>query len=200
MKKAPRILIADDEQLLLSNLITAARGAGYEADGASDGLAALDLLIKTPYDLLVTDIRMPGIDGLELIKRLRGISPRTRFLAITAYASLDYAISCLRHGASDFLVKPFDQEDFLESVGHVLEGVEQGDKRDALESGEPYGLSEREKEVLGWARTGKSSWEIGQILEISESTVKFHFNNIFRKLSVSNKTQAVARAIEEDLF
>lgn len=201
MKAEPkRILIADDEPVLLEKMLSAARGLGHLADGAEDGAVALSLVREHSYNLVVTDIRMPHVDGLELIAHLRKASPALPFLAITGFASVDCVIACLRHGAVDFLVKPFSPEDFVDALTHALKISETIEHEPSDPENGMAQLTSREQEVLLWAKEGKNNWEISQILNITESTVKFHFSNIFRKLSVVNKVHAVAKALKYKLI
>lgn len=202
MEQRAKILVADDDELLLEKLVSALKNTGAEVDRAVDGKAALSFLDGNSYDLVVTDIRMPHLDGLELIARLRERSPATRFIAVTGYASVETAVACLRFGASDFLVKPFELADFLDSVKVSLEKVSPfvPDKGQADNGSAESTLTQRECEVLKWAREGKNNWEIGTILNITEATVKYHLANSFKKLGVTNRAQAVAKSISLKLI
>ncbi len=187
-----RVLVVDDEAMLVENLAAAARDEGYEADAASNGREALELLQKNRYELIVTDLKMPQLDGAALMDRVATMGNPPQIIAITGYASLEAAVDCLRKGASDFLVKPFEVEDFLESVRKVMSRASTPVYRepDWQEVEERYGLTRRQLEVLNaFYRTGKSNRELADELFLSPHTVKSHLKASFEKIGVSNRAQ-----------
>ncbi len=191
-----RILIADDETLLVANLTRAARKAGYHADGAPDGREAWRLLGNNHYDLLVTDLKMPGMDGHKLMELVTKASPATGIIAITGYATLDAAIKCLRKGASDFLIKPFEEADFLAAVGKAL-SKSPYDTRvmpDWSQTQSRFGLTKRQREVLeAFYTTGKTNQELAEDLFLSLHTVKSHLKAAFEKVGVRSRAQLMLR-------
>lgn len=205
MDKTPNIIICEDDPLLLASLLAAAARCGFHAEGADDGRAAMEILGRSQhFDLLVTDIRMPDIDGLALIAWVREHVPDIRIVVITGYASVEYAVACLKAGAVDFLIKPFDESDFADSIIHAASitrpgGQEQAGHGEGTEEEGVLKLTAREQEVLRWAKDGKNNWEIATILDISEATTKFHLANIYKKLSVTNRAAAVAQAVLKKL-
>ena len=116
-----RVLIVDDESSMREMLLIALGDEGWEVHAARDGDQALAMLAKQAVDVLVSDIRMPGVDGLELLGRVREQSPRTEVILITAHASTDSAIEAVRLGAYDYVTKPFDVEELKVTVRHALE-------------------------------------------------------------------------------
>ena len=118
-----RILVVDDERILNDMLQDSLRAAGYQADGAYDGLQALEMLEKKTYELLILDIRMPNKDGLEVLEFVRSTYPRLQVLIITALASKEEIKETLRLGAFACLRKPFRLEKVLETVGEALQGA-----------------------------------------------------------------------------
>lgn len=119
-----RVLIVDDEQSMRDMLAIALRGEGFEVIAAENGEAAQAEIEAHPVDIVVSDIRMPGLDGLELLSQTREISPDTEVILITAHASTDSAIEALRLGAYDYITKPFDVEELKNTVAHALERQE----------------------------------------------------------------------------
>ena len=102
-----RILIAEDHAGLQEVLLELARGLGHDALAVSDGLAAKEALDLDPYDLLITDLRMPGLDGLALLEHSRQPHPATEVILITAHGTVDAAVRAMHLGALDFVEKPF---------------------------------------------------------------------------------------------
>ena len=115
-----RILIADDEEVLRKNLGEFLERAGYEVDAAADGEEALELVLAGDYSVLLTDIRMPRMDGISLLKRVVKERPETSVLIATAYASIESAVEALRHGAFDYVLKPIVFEDLLQKVRNLI--------------------------------------------------------------------------------
>ncbi|MEW6487246.1 MAG: response regulator transcription factor [Thermodesulfobacteriota bacterium] len=187
-----RILLVDDEEALLQTLARAARGCGYEIDTAQDGAQAWERLGASRYDLVVTDLVMPGMGGPELMERIGAEGLATRMIVITGFATLDAAVDCLRKGATDFLVKPFPVEEFLGSVERVLHrGTPPGNGSPAWESiATRYGLTRKETLVLeAFYASGRTNRELAQELSLSPHTVKSHLKAAFVKLGVSSRTQ-----------
>jgi len=120
-RKNARILVVDDERVVRESLRRWFTDYGYEVETASEGRKALLELGETGYDLVITDIKMPGMDGLELLDRIKETSPTTVVLIMTAFATVDYAIRALKAGAYDFVKKPFDPDDLARMVEKALE-------------------------------------------------------------------------------
>ena len=116
-----RILVVDDEEQIAQLLSGVLRGEGHEAEYVTDGEAALGRLKKQSYDLLVTDLRMPKMNGMRLIEQAKALDPDVDTLIMTAYASADTAVDALRQGVSDYLSKPFGVDQVKEAIGKCLE-------------------------------------------------------------------------------
>ncbi len=114
------VLIVDDERSIRDSLKMVLHEEGYQAQSASDGKKALELLHQEDFDILITDLKMPEMDGLELTKRCLQAYPQTAVIIITAYGSLDSAIQALRLGAQDYILKPFDFDDVLLKVQRII--------------------------------------------------------------------------------
>jgi len=115
-----RILIVDDAREIRTILVDYLRDQGYDAQGAGDGKEALKRHGDAPFDLIVTDLNMPGMTGIELIKELATDGNTTEFIIITGYASLDTAIEAVKAGAFDYIVKPFR----IEELGVVIKNAQ----------------------------------------------------------------------------
>ncbi len=117
----PRILIVDDEERMASVVATALGRAGYDCETASGGEAALRTLEERGADVVVTDWKMPGMDGFELLKRVKSRSPELPVILLTAYGSVPSAVAAMREGAFDYVAKPFDNEELRATVARALE-------------------------------------------------------------------------------
>jgi DNA-binding response OmpR family regulator len=114
------ILIVDDEKTLRYFLKRTLEDEGYRVSEAADGQTAIDLLEGEKFDLALVDLRMSGVDGLEVMRQFRQRSPETQIIIVTGYASVPSAVEALRHGAHDYLTKPVNTEELLASVADGL--------------------------------------------------------------------------------
>ncbi len=118
---ASRILFIDDDRAGREVALFNLRKAGYEVTAASDGQEGLDAFAAGSFDLVVTDVKMPGISGIEVLRRVRGKSPDVPVLVITAFGNVDTAVTAMKEGAYDFIGKPFHRDQLLLAVGKALE-------------------------------------------------------------------------------
>lgn len=112
------VLIVDDEAEIRKALVAYFRTRGYDVDAAEDGTAALDVLAVKRTDVLISDIVMPRMDGVELLRQVRQQYPMTRVIMITGHVTLENALACMRHGADTCVFKPFEE------LGELREAVE----------------------------------------------------------------------------
>src|SRR5947208_186485 len=119
---APHVLVVDDDPALLQGLpeTLRLRMSGVTVDTADSAATALDRIAARDYDAIVTDIRMPGMDGLALLARIRALQPDTPVLMITGHGEYDLALRALRGGAYDFIQKPIDREDVVASLDRAI--------------------------------------------------------------------------------
>jgi len=115
------ILVAEDDKMARASLSELLREEGYKVHEAGDGDAALKLIDEVKIDLVLADLKMPGMDGIALLKHIREVSPQTLVVLMTAYASVDTVVEALRQGAQDYILKPLIFEDVLRKVRHVME-------------------------------------------------------------------------------
>jgi len=116
-----RILVADDDAVIREGLRRVLTGAGYEVETVSNGRAALERLEQDRYKLLVTDLKMPGMSGLEVLQSIRICQPELPVVLITGYAAIDNAVEAMKNGATDYLAKPFSNDEIIEKVKNALE-------------------------------------------------------------------------------
>jgi YesN/AraC family two-component response regulator len=117
-----RILLMEDEAVVAEGLKMILAEDGYRVEIAGTGNGALEQLHSQQYDLLVADLRLPDIDGMEVIKKVKAEKPETFVIVITGYSTVDTAVEAMRYGASDFLAKPFTEDQIRTAVGKTLQG------------------------------------------------------------------------------
>ena len=116
-----KILVVDDEKSIRDSLNMILSDEGYEVKSAADGEEALNLINDDNFDIIISDIKMPNVDGMELLDRVSKISPGTFYIIMTAYASVNTAVEALRHGAFDYMIKPVEFDDLLIRVKRLLD-------------------------------------------------------------------------------
>jgi two-component system response regulator PilR (NtrC family) len=121
MKKLGRVLVVDDEENIREVLSNYLESMNYEVQTAEDGQDALDKYRKGDFDLIISDLLMPNIDGLELLKRIRNIDKEVIFLMITGYPSIETAVDAIKKGAYDYITKPFHMEDVKLRIERAFE-------------------------------------------------------------------------------
>ncbi|WP_281257513.1 response regulator [Actinophytocola xinjiangensis] len=178
---------------------------------AADGQAALEVCARTAPDVVLMDVRMPVLDGVEATRRLAG-GP-SRVLMLTTFDIDEYVYTALRAGASGFLLKDATPDELVSAVRVVAAGqsllaptvtrrlIEHFTRQPALAATPPTldALTPREREVLGWVARGESNTEIAARLVLAEQTVKTHVGRIFLKLGIRDRAQAVMVAYETGL-
>ncbi|MDO3378507.1 response regulator [Geoalkalibacter halelectricus] len=116
-----KILVVDDDQDLRESMMEILQGAGFAVAGRGRAEQALTLLADEPFAVVLLDLVMPGMNGMEALSRIRELAPGTRVIMITAFSTTENAVDAMRQGASDYLVKPFRGEELLAAVKRVLE-------------------------------------------------------------------------------
>ncbi len=116
-----RILVAEDEEIMRITVVDHLRNQGWQVEEAVNGSQALELIRKNSYQLLLSDIRMPGMDGETLLGEVKKLAPRTEVVMMTAHGNTDNAVNCLKMGAADYIQKPFDLDDLSFRINRVLE-------------------------------------------------------------------------------
>jgi DNA-binding NtrC family response regulator len=115
------ILIADDEMMSRKNLARVLEGAGHHVYEVEDGQEAIDTINKLDFDVILSDLKMPGVDGLGVLRHVRSVAPQSMFILLTGYASVDTSVEAFRLGAQDYILKPVLIEDVLQKVNRLLE-------------------------------------------------------------------------------
>ena len=200
-----RVIIADDHQLILGALhATLDAAEGFEVVGQTDsGAHVLPLVGQTSPDLVLMDVQMPGMDGLTCLDQLQLRYPDVKVVLISASADPAQIQGALRRGASGYLLKSIDPAELPSALRHALNGTAfypVGGSESADEHvSRTVGLTERELTILRALARGLSNKQLSQELWVTEQTVKFHLSNVYRKLGVSNRAEAVGYAHKHGL-
>ena len=121
MTERGRILVVEDDEFVCNSLKWLLTDEGYQVEVTTEGAEALRLVEGNPYDLVITDLMMPGVDGLEVLKKVKSVSEDTSVIVLTGYGTVDAAVSALNEGAFDFLTKPCDDLEMKFKILNALE-------------------------------------------------------------------------------
>ncbi|MBI4698398.1 MAG: response regulator, partial [Nitrospirae bacterium] len=116
-----KILAAEDEDITLKHLLYALKHEGYEATGVSNGIEALEKIEKQEFDILIADIKMPGMDGLTLLGKVKEKYPKIEVIIITGFGSIESAVNAMKQGASDYITKPFNIDELNRKIKKIQE-------------------------------------------------------------------------------
>lgn len=211
MSTPVRVAIADDQALVLRGLSALLGDLGIEIVlEAGNGATLLAALEKRPVDVILSDIRMPGIDGIALVRALRERGDATPVILLTTFDDSALMLAAVEAGAQGFLLKDASPEDLREAIARVAAGhtllqpVSLGPVRAAWSEREPaHGeirLTAREVDILRLVAGGYSNKEIGRSLHLSEGTVKNYISELLVKLDCRDRTHAVLKAITRRLL
>ncbi len=201
-----RILVADDHPVVREGLVLV---LGTQPDfrvvaEAASGEDAVRLAARERPHVVLMDLEMPGMDGVEAIAALRRDAPEAAVLVFTAFDADERILAAVRAGARGYLLKGAPREEIFQAVrvlragGSLLQPVVAS--RLMRRMADPDGLTPRETEVLRWLARGLPNKELGERLHISERTVKFHVSSILTKMGASNRTEAVAAAVQRGII
>jgi two-component system, NarL family, response regulator DegU len=204
-----RLLLADDHRMLREGLRRSMTDEGFDVVGeAADGEQAVKLCAETQPDVVLMDVTMPDVDGVQATARIRSANPETRVVMLTMHADEGVIASAIRAGASGYLVKDCSTDEIAEAVrlaaadeaalspglaASMLDEVRKIETATAPEAERI--VTKREEEVLQLIADGCSTSEVAQQLYISQKTVKNHLASIYQKLDARDRTQAVLRAV-----
>jgi NarL family two-component system response regulator LiaR len=209
------ILIADDHAIVREGLrILLSDAPGLELVGeAADGLAAVEQAARLQPDLVLLDLVMPGVDGIEATRRILAQQPRCRILILTSFAEDQNVVAAMQAGAAGYLLKDVLQADLLDAIERAMRGepaLHPEAQRKLIEhlshppapagdAAELDQLTGRELEVLKLIARGQNNRQIAEALTITEGTVKGHVSNILSKLHLQDRTQAALYAVKYGL-
>ncbi len=210
-----RLLVVDDVPLFRAGLTSALRDAGFdvvgEAESAEEAVAEAERLRP---DLVLLDVLMPGLSGLEVVEKLTAVSPESQVILLTASESEEDLLSAIKAGARGYIIKDMPFPRLVDSIAAIVKGgavvssqmagklfdvTRQLLRHQELLAARKPTLTGREIEVLQLVARGLTSRSIGEQLFISENTVKNHIRNILDKLGLHSRNEAVLYAVRENL-
>ena len=211
-----RVVLVDDQAMVRTGLrmVLAAEPDIDVVGEAADGAAGVRVVTELQPDVVLLDVRMPGMDGLEAARRILAADLPTRVIVLTTFDEDEYVAAALRAGVSGFLLKVAPPEDLVVAVRtvaagqglldpavtlRVIESFAAAPAPDPLRAGQLAQLTEREVDVLGLVAAGLTNGEIAARLYLGEATIKTHVSRILLKLGLRDRVQAVAFAYESGL-
>ena len=196
---APIIYIVDDDPAVRDAVGFLVSSVGYEFVACASGRELLERLDNARLSCAILDVRLPGVSGLEIQRELQSRNAVTGVIFITGHGDVPKAVRAMRHGAIDFLEKPFDDQVLLDRISDALAAsaaalAKRG--RQASLDRKLGALTEREREVLAFVIAGKTSKAIAADLNISAKTVENHRHNLMAKAGVSSVAQLISWATD----
>jgi DNA-binding NarL/FixJ family response regulator len=214
--KPVRILLVDDHPVVRQGLRALLEGEeNFQVIGeAGDGLAAIEAVERLDPDVLVVDLMIPNLNGLEVTRRVNRGSPRTRVIVLSMYSNEAYVVEAFKNGASGFVLKDSSAEELVRSINEVAGGhrylspplseraieiyIQEKTRTGSLD---PYDtLTGREREILHLASEGNSNAQIAEMLFISPRTVESHRANLMRKLALHTQADLIRYAIKRGIL
>ena len=203
-----KVLVADDHELMLAAVRLALAEASDEFEIVAEttrGQQVLPLAARTHPDLVLLDLRMPGMDGLTCLELLRQRHPQIKTVVLSGVDEANVIRSAFRRGAVAFIRKHVDPRDLPSALRQAVSDTVAQPIFGEYDEPEPsagadIGLSDRELDILAAVGEGKSNKQIARQLWLAEQTVKFHLTNLYRKLEVSSRTEAVNAAYRRGLL
>ncbi len=222
MKGKTKILLADDHELVRDGIIALLENEDNleVVNEAANGKEALEIIEKNTPDLLIVDIRMPELNGIEVVKKVKKDFPDLKTLVLSMHDSSEYVVQCVEAGADGYLLKGSSKEEFLKAINKIAGGGKyfSGDISAIIVNNFVNGNSEkrsnesqnqdpalniltkREKQILKLILEGKNNQEIGDDLKISKRTAEAHRFNLMKKLEVKNLMELTHKSRELNLI
>ena len=191
------ILLIDDEKILLEAVSDDLKESGYKVTTTESGEEGLRSFKILQHDLVIVDLKMENMDGLEVSRKIKELNPETPVMILTGYGSMETAIEALRLDLDDYVLKPVNRDDLFEKIQGCLERKNNSHTANPKPTFfqnikvEDAGLTRREKEVVQLAAQGYNDNEIAKMLDISSFTVKFHLKRIFKKLGIHKRVELI---------
>ena len=221
LKNQIRIALVDDHKLVrngIKSLLEEEHDIVVVAEGAN-GFEALEIVENENPDLLIIDVRMPEMNGIEAVGKMQNLKTATKAIVLSMHDSEDYIIQSIKAGASGYLLKDTDKKEFIKAIHTVNNGGKyfSGDISNVIVSNylqnasnslktektkpvsDPFGLTKKEKQILSLILTGKTNSEISDALNNSKRTVETHRFNMMKKMGVKNLIELSSKAAQHGL-
>ncbi|MGB9813343.1 MAG: response regulator [Thermovenabulum sp.] len=209
-----RVIIADDHALVREGI---AKILSLDPDikiigEATDGKEVIELAKKLKPDVILMDINMPNVNGIAATREIKRENPDIKIIALTIHEQVDYLLELIRYGISGYVLKDVKPDELIKTIRDVFDGkgvippsmtpkvFEEINRLSQKDDGVTFDLTPREIEILRELAKGLSNKEIAEKLFISEKTVKNHLTNIFQKMGVNDRTQAVLLGIKHNII
>ena len=214
--KTIRLLLADDHAMVRKGLqVFLQTQPDLELAGeAASGQEAIDKTAELKPDVVLMDLAMPGLNGIEATKRIKEANPAVKVIVLTSFSDQDHALPAIRAGVNGYLLKDIEPEELVSAIRLVHEGqaalhpdvagqlmsrLAGEEKPQAVAAEADSELTSRERQVLGLIASGKSNKEIAAELFITEKTVKTHVSHVLDKLGLNDRTQAAIYAVKQGI-
>lgn len=219
LKNQIKIALVDDHLLVrngIKSLLEEEHDIQVVAEGAN-GYEALEIVMKYNPDLLIIDVRMPEMNGIEAVKKLGEMSANTRTIVLSMHDSEEYILSSIKAGASGYLLKDTDKKEFIKAIHTVYAGEKyfsgaisnvivsnflqnsEGTKKPQKLAPNPFNLTKKEIQILSQILLGKTNTQISEILHKSKRTIETHRFNLMKKMEVKNLIELSAKASQYGL-
>lgn len=196
--KLSQVFVIDDDPAMRDSLDFLLDAAGFSTRLFDSAASFLDELAKLEPGCIVTDVRMPGIDGLELLRRIQAGARKLPVIVMTGHGDVPLAVEAMKLGALDFIEKPFDDDRLIGMIETALAASESGAKNDARTAdiaARVAGLTQRERQVMQGLVTGQSNKAIAREYDISPRTVEVYRANVMTKMQAGSLSELVRFAI-----
>jgi len=198
MSQGKKVYVIDDDPAMRDSLDFLLGSAGFSVRVFDSAQVFLDELAKLEPGCVVTDVRMPGIDGMELLRRMRSGARKLPVIVMTGHGDVPLAVEAMKLGALDFLEKPFEDDRLIGMIETALSEQQDGSKSEAASAGMAAriaSLTQRERQVMQGLVTGQSNKTIAREYDISPRTVEVYRANVMTKMQAGNLSELVRFAI-----
>jgi DNA-binding NarL/FixJ family response regulator len=208
----PRIVLADDHTLMMQGVRRLLESYADVVGWARDGRTLIKVVQDAHPDIVLLDISMPLLNGIDAARQIKRLAPDTRLVFLTMHADRDYIIEAFRAGASGYLLKSSAEEELVQAIRSVLGGHQYVTqelpeefrnlplKRSTMRGKTEPGLSAREREVLQLVAEGKSAKEIAALLYVSVKTVEYHKYKMMKKLGLHSAAELATYAVQKTML
>jgi len=191
------ILLVDDEETIVHTMRDDLEFEGYKVDVAFDGKEGLELFASHRHNLVIIDLVMAEIGGIELAEKIKDIDPQVKIIILTGYGSRSSAIDALRLEVSDFFLKPYNRKELSQKISELIDHQQEAILRLKLTATErrltEWGLTAREIEISKLMLVGRTKEEIASMLFISKMTVDTHIKNLYKKMNINSLSNFIRK-------